>query len=164
MENGIPVNQFLSDVGDGTGNVNANGDYSVTPKTFFIQPAATEIIILNELVIHIVNGGALPATVYGGLAGALTNGINVTLTNSRVAAGLILPVNIKNNADLIHTGGNFNLINFSGGVDAIAATIDFKKSHMPLILKGSEGHKLEVILTDNFTGLNDHHFTAKGYK
>lgn len=165
MSNPIIVHQFLTINGDGTGNNNANGDYSVTPATFFIQPASDEIMIIHELYIHLVNSGAFPATVYASLGAALTNGVDILLTNDRSSGLSILPEKIKTNDDFMHFGlGGFQLVNFSGGIDAIGASFKSSSFGMPITLVGSKSHKIEVILNDNLTGLVDHHFIAHGYK
>ena len=161
----IPLSQYLSTVGDGTGVVNAVGDYTATTETFFIQPAAGEIFEIEKLLIHIVDSGALPATVYGGLGAALDPGINIVVTNEGSIARSVVPGLITANDELQHVGnGGFALTNFTGGIDAITATLDFVKiMRAPLILDGDQDHKLEVILDDDdFTGLVDHHFIVHG--
>lgn len=155
----IPLSQFLTDVGDGTGNDNANGDYT-TPDIFFIQPASDEIMLVEELVIHVEDGGALAEGSYGGLS-ALTNGINITVTNEGSISRSLLPGVIKTNGELLHIGKDTAIHSFTASIDAIIATLCFKK---PVLLDGSQNHKIEVLLSDDFTGLDDHHFIAYGTK
>ncbi len=156
----IPLIQYLSDVGDGSGNVNANGDYT-TPDMFFIQPAADEIMEIEKLIIHITDGGVLAIGSYGALS-ALTNGIEILVTNEGSISRSIVPEVLKTNGDLLHLGPDSSIYNFTSSIDAIIATLDF--GNKPLILDGSQGHKIEVLLSDNLTGLSDHHFIAHGFK
>lgn len=161
----ILLTQFLTLNGDGTGDFNAIGDYT-TPDIFYIQPSVGEIMEIDKLLIYILDSGALPGGVYGGLGSALTNGINITVTNARSIDRSIIPGLIKANTDLVHLGnGGFSLTNFTGGVDAIVSSIDFTSiTGSSLILDGDQVHKLEVKLSDSFIGLNDHRFIAHGRK
>lgn len=160
----IIINQYMSDVGDGTGTINAVGDYSSTAKIFFIQPAVGEIMTLTGMFIHLVDSGSLTIGVYGGLAGALSVGLAIRVTNEGSENRSIIPGVMKTNGDLVHMGSFFNINSFSGGVDSLSASINFSVMGAPLILEGGRGHKLEVVLNDDFVGLNDHHFLACGFK
>lgn len=162
----IPLSQFLSTNGDGTGDTNAVVDYS-SGEVYYIQPAIDEIIEIHKLVIHLVDSGALPAEVYGGLASDLTNGIDIVVTNEGSIARSIMPGLLKANDELAHLGnGGVELLNFTGGIDTLTGHIDFIKMIGPrgLILDGSQNHKLEILFNDTFVGLNDHHFIAHGKK
>ena len=154
----IHLVQYLSTVGDGSGIVNANGNYT-TPEIFFIQPAADEVMSIEKLIVHLTNGGALAIGSYGALS-ALPNGIDIVVTNEGSVSRSIVPEVIKTNGDLLHLGPDSSLYNFTASIDAIIATLDFGEK--PVILDGSQGHKIEVLLSDNLTGLTDHHFIAHG--
>ncbi len=157
--------QFLSTNGDGTGVINAVGDYT-TPEIFYIKPTNDEVIEIDRLVIHILDSGTLPVGEYGGLGSALTNGIDIQVTNARSISRSILPSVIKSNVGLLHlTDLGFSLVSFTGGIESITAVFDCKNGRgRCLILDGSQDHKLEILLSDNFTGLVDHHFIAHGFK
>lgn len=160
----IVVHQFLSINGDGTGTINAIGDYSSTSAVFYIQPAINEVMIIHELLLHILDSGAMPAGSYGSGA-ALTNGLQVFITNARSPRLSMLPGPIKTNSNFMHCGLNaFNLINFSGGIDGIIASFRPNNFGTPILLDGSQEHKIEVILNDSFVGFSDHHFIAHGFK
>lgn len=160
----IPFTQFLSSNGDGTGIINAILDYATTPGTVYIQPSADEIMVIQDLLIHVVDSGALPEGSYAGLGVSLANGIDIQVTNEGSSARSVIPGLIKSNGELSHVSGTgrFDIINFSGGVDGLSSVIDFGKAG--LILDGSQGHKLEVLFTDSLVGLVDHHFIAHGTK
>ena len=163
----VPLSQFLSINGDGTGATNAIVDYS-GGEVYYIQPAAGEIMEIRKLTLHIVDSGALPAAVYGGLGAALTTGIDIVITNEGSIARSVLPGLIQANDDLAHLGnGGVELLNFTGGVDTLTAHLDFREimgTPHGLILDGDRNHKLEVLFEDSFVGLNDHHFIAHGTK
>ena len=160
----ILISQYLTEDGLGTGAFNASGNYSSEAKIFSIKPGSGEVFIINELTLHLVDGGALAVGNYGSIP-ALENGILITVTNAGSVRRPILPRIIKTNLDLVYVGnGGFNLVHFTAGIDAISATIDFRSQSEPLILDGDEGHVIEVFLNDDFTGVDDHNVVARGTK
>ncbi len=160
----IIVHQFLTVDGDGTGISNAIGDYSSVEEIFYIQPAIDEVMVIHEILLHIVDSGAIAATGYGGMS-ALTDGLDVLITNANSPRLSMLPGLIKENVDFMHCGlGAFNLVNFTGGIDSIIASFKTVNFGAPIILDGSQEHKIEVVLNDSFVGLVDHHFIAHGFK
>ena len=97
-----PANRVrrLTDDGTGiTGIRNMNGDYSVTPKDFWIQPPAGAFWVLQEIgtVIDGVANGQLAD--YGDIAGGLTNGIKFFLEVDGFEIDITGSSNFKNKVD-----------------------------------------------------------------
>jgi hypothetical protein len=73
---GFPLIQFLSTNGDGTGTINAVGDYTATPTPFYIQPSATAVYVITELLLQLSDvGAAFALDEYGNLNAPLINGV-----------------------------------------------------------------------------------------
>lgn len=162
----VRFSQFLSINGDGSGEANISGDYSLDPRIFYIQPAPNEIMEIGRLVVHITDAGTLPRDEYGGLGDELSNGIDIKVTNARSDGKSILTSLIKTNANLHHlTDMGFSLTSFIGGIESLAAVFNCTTSRNEcLILDGSQNHKIEVLVNDDFSGLVEHHFIIHGFK
>jgi len=176
-DNPLPINQgqdgtqnliisrYLDDVGDGSGNKNANGDYT-TPDIFFIQPGAGEIYRIARLIISVEDGTGFTAVKYGNLA-ALTNGIQIRVQgDSGTIIDLTDNVPIKSNSHYGRTCYDVALKDWGAGDQLLCARWTFEKHGQMLRLDGDAdgGERLEVLLSDNFTGINFHYFLAQGYK
>ena len=159
----FPIKRYLDTNGDGTGTKNANGDYSVTPGRFYIQPPAGVIYLLDELLIHLVDTGAFAASDYGNIAGGLTNGVQLFAKRNGVTIfDLLDGVTIMNNGQFGHISADMSFPNWASSGGSI--TVGFKTSAYGLQfpLNGDTADSLEAILTDDLTGLLDHHFIVTG--
>ena len=160
----IPLIQFLSSNGDGTGTTDAIGNYSVTPLTLYIQPDPEEVLVINELICHVSDSGKFLQGVYGSLASPLTNGIIIQVSDN---SGIILPITnshpIKSNDDYMHLT-EMALQDFGGVADSLRASFTASHFGTELLLHGALNQKLEIIISDNCTGLDDHHFIVHGYR
>ncbi len=161
-----PFFRLLDDVGDGSGTNNAVGDYSSVAKTFKLIPAANEVIVVRHIIVHIGDNAAFAPTNYGGLA-ARANGYDIKVTASNMANESLIAGDVElitQNDDFLHWGPNaLQIVNFTGGVDSLVATLDLINNFgMELVLDGSQGHKIEITLNDSFVGIVDHHFIVHG--
>lgn len=159
-----PFFRLLDDVGDGTGTDAANANYAVTPKTFLLIPAIDEVVLVNQLMVHIADNASFGPTNYGGRA-ALGVGYDIKVTApNMVAESLLGGEIIKHNDDFLHWGpGALDLVKFTGGSDSLVAAYRMEDCFgAPLVLNGSLGHKIEILLNDDFSTLIDHHFIAHG--
>ena len=144
---------------DGTGVTGASkiiGDYSVTPKDFWIQPPAGAIWIIQEVgsVIEGVSNGSLND--YGDISGGLTNGIRFFLEDEGTETDITGSSNFKMNSDLLSNGARVESLEYGGTkrVDSI---------YFPQIpdteivrLDGDRNMKFIVRLNDDFTDLVVH--------
>lgn len=169
LENGgysipAPLVQFLDTNGDGTGVVNAIGNYSITAEKFLVAPPSGTIYTVNELLFHIGASGNFSAQNYAGIIGGLANGVSVTVERAGVPIFDILGGHpIKNNTEFGHLSGDFRVVSFAGGPDtAIVASLRSTSFETGLNLYGSLSDALVVSLNDDFTSLTDQHFVAHG--
>ena len=159
-----PSVQFLTQAGDGTGNVNANGNYFGAPTFWYIEPPAGHSYYINKLVIQIVDNGVANSGDYGAIAGGLINGVTV---RSRIDAVTSLAFGfngVLNNRQLARVCDNFVVTEFSVNDRIIRGEMDFARAWGgPLLLQSDDPmnpDRIEILLSDNFTGLLSHTFTA----
>lgn len=154
---------FLDTNGNQTGSIDATGDYSVTPETFFIQPPSDEIYILHRMIGAVHDNGNFASSTYGaGLA--LTNGVVIKIKRNGV--DLIDLTNghpIKTNGSFPDYCYDVDISNFTGNDNFLHFRWTFSRAGEPLVLNGSSSDTFEVILNDDFTFLTEHLFTIQGY-
>lgn len=164
--------QFLDTNGDGSGTSAANGDYSVTPGLFFIQPPTAETYRLHRMIINIEDTAITDAAGYGGI-GALTNGISVHVEDGGVETiDLTGGVNIKSNAHWGRMCYDVQSVAFGASTKTVQVRWTFSKAGGPITLYGNnvdgaasgDNHRLVVTCNDNLTGLVDHRFMVQGVK
>lgn len=153
-----PFARRLDTVGDGTGTSNAIGNYA-SPTRFMLKPAAGELLIINELHIYVEDGGAFDSGLYGNNI-VLTNGINVELVQGSLVGNLQGANAIMSNSHWTRVTFSTQTMDFGSGNNAIAWRWSFKEMFVPLTLTAED--ELAVILQDNFTGLVNHSFSARG--
>lgn len=151
---------------DSVGEVNAIGNYSVTPNTFFAKPSPTQDYVIRLVSIHFTfSGTQLAYNNYAAIA-ALTNGITIKSVGDE---GTILDLTngqpIKQNDNFVHFGTGLDTVNFSGNFVSITAEFLFSDDRInaPITIKGGNNEQLNINLNDDFTGMLDHHFIVKGH-
>lgn len=155
--------RYLDINGDGSGNENANGNYSVTPETFYIQPPEGEIYEIHRLVISIEDTNNFQAEEYGDLGSALTNGIQVRLQDdSGTISDYTNGSKVKTNAQWGGLCYDVDVKSWGAGNELLVARITFVKAGQPILLRGDHNERLEIVLSDNLSGLISHQFMAQG--
>lgn len=154
--------RFLDTKGDGTGDMSAVGDYS-SGQYLAIQPPKYEEYRLERLLVQIVDATVNRSDRYGGLAGALTNGIAIrTRTQAGDTVSLTNGVNIKSNGDWARYCYDVSFSEFASGENFVDVRWTFAKAGQPIILNGLASERLEVVLQDDLTGLVSHTFMVQG--
>lgn len=154
----FPVIQQMDTNGDETGTINANGNYSVTPAIFYIQPPPGVIYFINMLQIMVSDTGSPARIDYGNITGGVTNGPQLRLlANGNLLSfpGKVIP----NNGILASVNTDYQQINFAGSDDSIKVQFKYPA---PIILNGNTGDQLQTYLTDDYTTLTDHRFIVFG--
>ena len=158
--------QFLDSLGDGTGRINHNLNYSSTPDTAFIENTNTlKRLVLYRMIVSIQDANGMIATEYGNLNTALTNGIIIKVLDkdNNVKINLTSENNpIKYNAAWAGYCYDADVKGWGTGDDVLAVRWTFANSGKPITLL--PGWKLIVILNDDLTGLTEHHFHVQGYE
>ena len=97
-----PIYQHLDTTGDGTGTINAIGDYSGAVTDFkFTYNVSNKTALIYRLLAYIRDGGTIRADSYGAIANGLTNGIQLAVLdeNGDVKLDLTHTHPIKVNGD-----------------------------------------------------------------
>ena len=156
--------KLLSSNGDGTGTVNAIGDYSVTPLSLKLKLTGTILPVeIERLIVMIQDTGAFDAEKYGnGIT--LTNGIRVyvrDITDAVIEELTMFP--ILSSGDWAGHCHDLNHFTFGTGDEIATVRWTFAKSGAPVTIDFSKGQYLEALLNDDFTGLVKHRFGVQGY-
>lgn len=149
--NEFKLYQFLDTIGDGTGTVNAIGDYSSAAADFFIQPPVGQRYVIHRMLINITASGVVDSGFYGdGLV--LTNGIQVLTARSDDTVTCILSgqLPILTNSDWGQRCFDAPRRAWGAGNEYIPIRWTFSKGGRPIVLENQA--KLIVRLNDDFTG------------
>lgn len=174
-ENPLPVGffdlpnlfQFGDEVGDESGNINANGDYSSAPRDFAIAPGPDQIFAVARLIVTIRDSGSFDSGFYGNNI-VLTNGIQVEVRqgipngSSVLETSLTGPVTVKTNTDWASYCYDVAVSNFGQGDEVMAVRWTFTRGGGYIVLRGSDQDFLTIRLNDNFTGLVYQAFNFQG--
>jgi hypothetical protein len=160
------ITLFLDTNGNGTGTFNAIGNYSGVATSFYFQPASNIQVVVNSLIFSIWDDVTFQFSSYGN-GSALTNGIIIRVTQNGEVSDFTSQGTIKTNFDLITRFKNYEFPTMGPALNtdsALTAEMNFKEEYdSPLILNGNTSDKIEVVLNDNFSGLNGQRFNIKGY-
>ena len=156
------ISQHLDTVGDGSGTVNAVGDYSVTPGVFKIAPGAGEVFRLTRLIGYIEDAGTFDSGAYGNNI-TLTNGISIDYDFSGGTVDLLGGETIKTNTEWASHCFDSRLDTYGAGNESLVFRWTFARSGQLIRLDGDANEELRLTFNDNLTGLVVHHFLVQGY-
>ena len=161
-----PLIRLLDSVGDGTGNKAFNLDYSAVAGQAIIKPPDNQIFVLHSFLIQYSDGGNFIQSVYGSLAAALTVGLIIGAydRDDNLILSLTNGEPVKTNDQWLHLGYETVLQEWGvANTTTLTGTMDHRTFGTAFALNGNNGEYLKVTLNDNFTGLIDQTFLAKGY-
>ena len=170
----LPVHRFLDIVGNGTGSIQATGDYS-TPTLFMCIPTPDERLAITRLIVLVNDSVMTDASKYGALS-TLANGIKIEIAQmDDIGVG----PSIANDAvllDLTSLSPVKSLAGWKGhcfdgettppspGDEFFAVRWSFfKAGYDHLLLNGRQGQYFRAHLRDDLTGLNEHTFKLDGH-
>ena len=158
--------RFLDTDGDGTGTKTAVGDYSDDPgsgvEIFYIAPPANTVYEIARIIPHVVDAGTFDSGSYGNGID-LTNGIVIRISDSSgVLVDLTDDLPVITNTDWGRLCYDVTRSTFGTGNEYLHARWTFAKSGQPVRLVGDSGHKLEVVLNDDFSDLVEQYFMVQG--
>jgi len=158
-----PFVQYFSTNGDGTGTINAVGNYAAAATEFKLAPPAGERYEVGCVLITIKDSGSLDADLYGNGV-ALTNGIDFHLEENGVnILDLFAGQTVKTNANWASHTFEYSVITHGSGDNFIIAKWKVCEAlGEALSLDGDDNEELILTLNDNFTGLTGHTFLAHG--
>lgn len=161
-----PLYRYLDATGDGTGNKNWIADYSSVQGIAKIAPPAGSIYEIARLIISIEDTTGMQANEYGDIGAALTNGIEVGVSN---AGGELF--NITDD-EPIKTNAGWGALCYDVDVkswgstptnELLVARFTFLKANIMLGLNGDSGDFLWVSFDDSLVALVKHQFMAQGF-
>lgn len=157
------IYRFLDTNGDGTGDKNANGDYSVTEGIFYIKPPVGEVYEIHRIIASIEDTAGMQAQEFGNLGAPLTNGLVLRLSDDTgVLADITDGLPVKTNAQFGQISYDVELKTWGSGNELLLVRFTFEKSGQPIILRGDLGEKIEVVCNDNLSGLLSQYFSVQG--
>jgi len=141
----------------------AIGDYSDT-TIFSVTPPAGKKWSINRLIVGVEDTGTLDAGFYGnGIS--ITNGVQIRIKQRRNGDRYLLnPVPIKTNSEWAMFCHDVTRHSWGSGNEVLSVRYTFGAHGHPIILEGSAGDEIEILLSDDYSGLVHHYFTFEGYE
>lgn len=157
-----PFFRFADENGDGTGNREAIGDYSVTSKDFFLQAQPFETLHIRKIVIVVRDTGVFRSDRYGAMGALLVNGIRVLLTDSlgTIIKNIDDGEGIRSNDDWAALTFDLGFFNFAAGPNTMVVAFKVDDSGSPIQL--NPGDRLVFCMNDDLTFLERHKFNLSG--
>lgn len=151
--------RFLDTNGDGSGTVQAIGDFSGASVDFFITPPENIRFDINRILIQIVDMGPVDAGSYGnGIT--LTNGISfLLLDGSTVLQDFMVGLPVLTNGDWGRFAFDIIDTSFGTGENYVSARWTFTRGGGPIKLNNLS---FAARLNDDFSGLVAHTFLVQG--
>lgn len=144
----------------------ANGDYSGAAVYWELRPDSGEIMAVSRIIVYIEDSGTINLTTYGGIAGGVTNGLDIDVVRGSGAGATklydVTDINVKTNGDWKQI--SFDTDVDGGGNGTVGVRWTFSKGLVPILLYGNENDALRITLNDSFTGLADQQFVCQGAK
>jgi hypothetical protein len=165
---------FLTDVGGALnasgcleGAWNINGDYDIGTgsgqQRFWIAPPVGELYYVSRMIVNVEDSGTFDSGKYGNNV-VLDNGIKVNAKHESGQKETLLTgqKTIQKNVDWGGVCYDVVYQAFGQGNNFLSVRWTFSKAGRPLKLDGDTGDYLEVVVSDDMTGLVGHLFLVQG--
>jgi len=160
--------QRLDTVGDGSGDTNMNVDGSSTPVIFRVKPDVGEALNLSRIMIYVQDSGTMDAVKWGnGIV--MSTGIEFRQKQGSTTTN-ILGFNVLSSGEMTSVCHDITHEKFGSGDEFISWRWTFTKAGLFLKTQGSgrrtsegEGDEFQVVINDNFSGLEAMYVMAQGY-
>ena len=147
------------------GSNQATADYSSGVTEFsYTNTDADNTLFIGNLVINILDDGALSMDQYGSIGTTLANGLNVYYTGSTgtVRNNIIgTTFSIHKNSDFLDYTTDVVIIDNNTGVASFTIDLNFQKNRSNIKLGVTD--KIVVELNDDFTSLSSQTFQLNGF-
>ncbi len=162
--------RFADEVGDGSGNKDATGDYSAGGlglTEFAIKPGAGEHFHITRLIVTIADSGSFDSGAYGNNV-TLTNRILVQKRTGSPHGASSLVQDLTDSAPIMTNTGwaaycyDVTVFSFGQGDEVLSARWTFTRAGVTIELDGDNGDYLAVVLNDDLEGLEGHAFQFQG--
>lgn len=145
------------------GVIDATGDYSVTPKTFVVEPPPGFALMGSRLIITVEDTAPMDSGFYGNNI-TLTNGISIWRERNGVLQVQWTDPNfpVTRNADWASYCHDVTLHSFGIGNSILTARWTATRVGPPIPFRSWLDERMVIYLNDDFTGLNGHKFQFQG--
>jgi hypothetical protein len=156
--------QFMSTNGDGTGTVNAIGDYSGSAE-FYIAPPEGEYYYIKRMLVEIRDTNINNSNNYGALT-ELTNGVGLEVRDAdqNTILDLMAGLPVTSNGSWARTCYDVSVFDLGNGADFVNVRWTFGATGGVIQLDGNKQQRLSILLDDDMTGLEEHYFKVQGWK
>ena len=147
---------FLSEVGDGTGNLSMNVNGSLTPVEFKCTPQEGYKYLVHRMVVSVEDAGTIDSGAYGnGIV--LTNGIELKIVRANGDIEYVIDENktIKTNSCWASYCHDVNVLSFGSGNSLLVVRWTFTKDGVPIVLNRHDS--LVMTVKDDLTTLVSQH-------
>ena len=163
----VVFSRHLTATGYINGTMDVIGDYSTTSiDTFFVKAGADTTLRIEELIMVMADAASgFKAAVYGATGDTLAVGIRIVVfdADTTVIVEITGGHAIVKNADYaMHTYETNKLVWDTPTTAYFTATWDFPE-HFGQYIRLTPGQFFGIIVNDDLTGLNEHHFMTHGY-
>jgi len=158
------ISRYADTVGDGSGTVNFNGDYSSAAEEAILMAGTGEDYVISRLIVSVYDTKTFTAQIYASI-GVLGNGIEV----KHIAANGTTVLNDLTDSEPITINAEWGMMcydvdvkSWGAGNEMLLARWTFAKAGQDGI-NLSEGESIRVFMSDNLSGLLNHRFMFQGY-
>jgi hypothetical protein len=156
---------MLTDDGTSSGDSSITGDYSATPKDFWIEPPSGVNYLALSVQLYISMKPVPDKTDYGETVAGLANGVLFVFKRGTYENVLNPLGPIKNHADLIYANGRRINTMLNGAAELNIFEFNFLKSFgIPLPLFGSVPDQFIVRVNDDFGDQAIQRFSVNGIR
>lgn len=159
------LSRFADETGDGTGNINATGNYAGDPTQFRLVAAPGEYFDIHRCIISVQSAAITNADVYAD-AGLLSVGISMYVSDhlGEIQYTLIDPQHpVTTIGHWAHYCYDLNIwAGLAGGNDHAACRWSFNKFG-PHGIELLPGWSFNILVEDDLTDLVEHHILAQGH-
>lgn len=153
-----PLLRFADTNGDGTGDIDAIGDYSGGEVSFKIIPPSNMVYVFEKFNIIIADAGTMDSGGYGNNgANPLTNGVNFQVRRGGVPiVDFTEGRKIKTNAEWAMYFDSQTRYSYGTGDEYLVMRIDERELRWPRWIDGRAGDEMHFTVHDDLTHLKKH--------
>jgi hypothetical protein len=159
-----PLIQFADSVGDGTGSIDAIGDYSGGEASFKLIPPPGLVYVFEKFHIIIADVGTMDSGGYGNNgANPLTNGVNFEVRrNGATLVDFTGGRKIKTNSEWAMYFDELVRYDFGSGDEYLVIRLDEARLKWPRWLDSRTGDQMHFTVNDDLTFLTKHRCLGLG--
>ena len=154
---------FVSELLRNSTSIDMNVDGSSTPVLFTAGPPAGKKWFISRIIISITDTG-MTWQKFGGILGALTNGVDLEYQSEGTTYDLLDGISIKQNSDWTGFCYDASLAEGPGTLDMFRVRWTFSKSGTFLVLKNDDSDVFTCTVNDDLEDLTEYKTLIQGYE